>query len=172
MARSLATQLMDTIEEYMQEHGVEEIDLDDVSRWACETGRYQRHTISMQKQCRNEMARALRQARHTDPQGREVRTKHAVEIKYSGEQMVLWVDIRTANPNIMRMSFTQNRERIVNDVKRHSTDVDSYNDNNLYGTAIPTYDYNFNIDLEESKMSGTYNDDGDDMSGDGENDNE
>ncbi len=162
MARSLGVQLLDIVEEYMQEHGVTEIDLDAVSKWACETGRYQRHTINIEKQCKNEMARALRQTRHVDPQNREVRTKHAVTIKYKDEQMVLWIDIRTAKPNTMRRSFTQNRERIVNDVRRHSTDVDSYNDNNLYGASIPLYDYDFNIDLVESKMSGTYNDSDDD----------
>ncbi len=161
MARSLGVQLLDIIQEYTIEHGVDEVDLDAVSKWACETGRYQRGTISMEKQCKNEMANALRHTRHVDPQGREVRTKHAVNIKIKDEQMTLWIDIRTAKPNTMRMSFTQNRERIVKDVKRHSVDVDSYNDNNLYGVTIPPYDYNFNVDLEEAKMSGTYNDDDD-----------
>jgi hypothetical protein len=104
------------------------------------------------------MATAMRQTRHEDPQGREVRTKHAVELKIADEQMVLWVDIRTAKPTIMQMSFTQNRHRIANDVKRHATDVDSYNDNNLYGTTVPVYDYDFNKDLLESNMSGEYDD--------------
>ena len=160
MAKSFASQLVELVEEYMQAHQVEEVDLDDVSAWACRTEKYQRPPISMQKQCRREMARALRQTRHIDPQEREVRTKHAVEIKLKGEQFVLWVDIRTAKPNTMRKSFSQNRERIACDVRRHSTDVDSYNDNNLYGATLPLFDYDFNKDLVEAKMSGLY-DDGD-----------
>ena len=102
--------------------GADVADLSAASKWACNNGKYQRQPISMQKQCKRETARAMRQARHIDPQGREVRSKHPVIIPYEGEQLVLWVDIRTANPDQMKSSLTSGWKAIGNDVKRHAID--------------------------------------------------
>lgn len=164
MRKTIGMQLQDIVHEYMIEHGLEEVDLDAAARWAVETGKYQRKTISLEQQCRREMARALRSERHIDPQGREVRTMHPVrvpEIKgVKGEQFVLWADIRNATPKHMRLSFSQNRRRILADVKRHKNDVDSYNDNNKHNAVLPLFDYNFNLDLEEGDLPTEYNEDG------------
>lgn len=161
MATKYDTQLLNIIEDYAREHGVDEVDLDGVSEWAIETGRYQRPTISMQKQCRKEMADAMRKAKYTDAQGRiDVRTKHAVRIKIKGEQksLVVWVDIRTAKPNSMRESLRQGRKAMANDAIKHNTYLESYNDNNLFGAKLPTFDYNLNMDLAEGKLSDEYDD--------------
>lgn len=160
MATKYDTQLLNIIEDYAREHGVEEVDLDAVSEWAISKGRYQRPTITMQKQCRKEMADAMRKAKYVDPQGRaDVRTKHAVKIKIKGEQkpLIVWVDIRTAKPNTMRESLRQGRKSMGKGAIKHNTYLESYNDNNIFGANIPPFDYNLNVDVAEGNLSDEYN---------------
>jgi hypothetical protein len=115
----------------------------------------------MQKQCKREMAIAMRHAKHLDPQKRKVRSKHPIVIAYEGEQLTFWVDIRTAKPDQMEEALKKSWKAIGNDVKRHSIDHASYNDNNLYGAQIPLFDYNYNADAEEARLTGEYDDEGD-----------
>ena len=64
----------------------------------------------------------------------------------------------------MRTSMTQRRDGIRSDVKQHSIDFDSYNDNNIYEAKLEPYDYNFNNDLEESRQPSEYPDERSDHS--------
>lgn len=152
------TRMNDIMQEWQIEHGVETIDLDAASVWAVETERYQRKPPTMQQMCKQDMRRALQQSHYTDAQGNKVRTKHAVKIDFEGEQLRLYIDIRTAKPDIMQKSFDQNWERIANDVKRHSIDTQSYDNNNPYGGTITSFDYDFNQHAEDARMSGEYDD--------------
>lgn len=106
------------------------------------------------------MCRVLRGTRHRDAQGRTVRTKYS--LKYKGEQKAIYLDIRIAKPKEMFESFTQNFERFAKDAKRHSIDVDSYNDNNLYHGQLPLFDYNLNPYVALDRESADYDDDYDD----------
>jgi hypothetical protein len=161
MARTYNGQLLEIVKEWMEAEGADVANLDKASEWACKTGRYQRQPISMQKQCKREMAIAMRHAKHIDPQNRKVRSKHPIEIEYEGEQLTFWVDLRTAKPEQMELAFKKSWQAIGNDIKRHSIDHASYNDNNLYGAEIPLFDYNFNADAEEARLTGEYDDEGD-----------
>ncbi|MGL4610341.1 MAG: hypothetical protein ACRCYY_11805 [Trueperaceae bacterium] len=161
--------LQSIVHEYMIEFGVETVNLDKVADWAVATKKYQRNPRSMQKQAKDEIARALRGERHIDPQGRVVRTMHP--IKVVGEQGTFsweWDDIRSAKPERMRIAFSYRRQAILADVHRHKNDVDSYNDNNNYNELIPLFDYDFNKDVAEGEMPTEYNEDELDFDLDGE----
>lgn len=159
-------QMLDIMKEWQVEHGEDVIDIDAAAKWAVETKRYQRAPMTMEQLCKIDMRRALQQSHYIDPQGNRVRAKHAVKIEYKGEQIVLYVDSRTAKPDLMQQTFDQIWKAIGNDVKRHSIEKQSYDLNNPYGETLSLFDYNFNAQAEEARMSGEYDDSGDDEDGD------
>ncbi len=142
------------VHDYMQEHNVTEVNLEDVAAWAVRTGRYQRRQPSLEKLCQRELSQALRAETYIDPQGREVRVMHPVRY----EQGVLWATIQDAPPNHMRISLQQRRQAILADCRRHKIDWESYNANNKFSAQLPLLDYNFNPDLEELDYPTVYPD--------------
>lgn len=109
-----------------------------------------------------DLRRAARAEYFQDAQGRRVRRNHPRRETQlvNGEevQMTFWDDILTARPEHMRVSFTQRRTGISYDVKQHSLDFDSYQENNVHGAKLEPYDYNFNLDLAEMEQSTEYPD--------------
>jgi hypothetical protein len=101
------------------------------------------------------MARAAREDRFIDTQGREVRRKHAVVLKEGEQQRSLWADIEFITPDHMRLSLQQRRRGILGDVSQLKTDMDSYNDNNNPDAPIQM-SFNFDEDLAELAEPGTY----------------
>jgi hypothetical protein len=158
---TLYMRLNDIMEEWASAHGTDTIDVELASEWAIETGRYHREPISAKKQCMQDMRRALQQETYLDPQGNEIRTKHAVR-NYKGQQTTLWVDVRIGKPAVVKEAFTQSWQGIANDVKRHSIEKQSYDLNNTYSASLPMFDYNFNQQAEEARVSGEYDDSFDD----------
>ena len=158
--------MSDIVEEWAHENGTDIIDIDQASDWAVATGRYAKQPISAKQQCMQDMRRALQQATHIDPQGNKVRTKHAVKNwAFKGEQLTmatLWVDVRTGKPEMVGEAFQQGWKGIANDVKRHSIEKQSYDLNNAYGVILPMFNYDFNKQAEEARMSGEYDDNYDD----------
>ncbi len=163
---TLYRKLNDIMNEWAIENGTDTIDVESAAEWAVSTGRYIRAPISPQKQCMQDKRRALQQATYIDPQGNKIRTKHAVR-NWKGQQTTLWPDVRTGKPDMMREAFGQSWEGIVNDVKRHAIEKQSYDLNNAYGAALPMFDYDFNPQAEDARMSGeyddSYNDEGDEI---------
>lgn len=156
--KSLQKNLRSIVHEFMKVNGVTEVDLDTVAQWAVKNRLYQRPALTLVKQCKRELAQALRTERIMDRQGREVRRMHPVRIKDAQEdkQMVIWADIEYAKPNHMRVSFSQRRQGILDYCRQHKTDVESYNDNNTFSATLPLFDYNFNADLEEGDLPTEY----------------
>jgi len=164
MATKFCSDLTQIMEEWAQVNGMDTIDVDQAAEWAVSTGRYQREPISPEKQCKQDMRRALQQATYLDPQGNKVRRMHAVR-GWKGQQTTLWVDVRIGKPEVMKEVFEQGWKGIANDVKRHAIEKQSYDLNNPYGELLPIFDYNFNQQADEARLSGdyddTYNDDED-----------
>jgi hypothetical protein len=79
-----------------------------------------------------------------------------------GEQMelpiIVYVDPRTAKPDLMTEAFNQSLDAIKNDVKRHSIETHSYDLNNIYNATLPLFDYDFSQVAEDAKMTGKYDD--------------
>ena len=157
--RKLAEQNQAIVHEWMIEFGTETVNLEAVAKWAILTGRWKRPPKTQEQVCKDDLARALRSERHIDPQGRTVRTMHSIKIEGGDRPLWEWEDIRTAQPERMRIAFSQRRQGILADVLRHKDDVDSYNDNNRHGGQLPLFDYNFNLDIEEGNLPTEYNED-------------
>jgi|SRR5918911_4319834 hypothetical protein len=153
--------VFDIMQEWAIETGADAIDIDKASDWALARGKYTRLPISAKQQCMQDMRRSLQQSAHIDPQGNKVRTMHAVR-NWKGEQLTLWIDVRTAKPDLMQEAFTQSHIGIANDVKRHSIEKQSYDLNNPYGVTLEPYDYDFNQHAQDALMSGEYDDSYDD----------
>lgn len=160
--KSRNQEILDFAFQYKAETGAEAIDLDALASWAITTGHYKRPPKSMHQRAKEDISRALRSARHQDPQGRTVRSMHPVPLGVVGEQQPIdfaWVDMRTAEPLQMRAALSYRRNMIYSDVRRHRDDTDSYNDNNLYNAQIPIFDYDFNKDLAEAALPSDYDED-------------
>ena len=122
-----------------------------IAAWAIREKLWQPQPRSMLRQCARELAEALRAEYYTDPQGRRVRTKHAIK-DVREEQLVLWVDVFDASPEQMQAAFQLRRHQIVGDCKQLKADVDSYNENQNRGDAIQMV-FDFRYDLEELEQA-------------------
>jgi hypothetical protein len=123
-----------------------------VADWMIKNGHWRPQPDALVRQCSDQLATALRDEYYTDPQGRRVRTNHAVRIqpKEKGEQSHLWDDIRTAGRDHMELSFQQRRQGIVFDCQKLMIDAASFNQNGDLGTDGPIQlSFNFAADLAE-----------------------
>lgn len=108
--------------------------LKDVGAWAIREGLWQPGSDVLLRQFCDDMGRALREEYIRDPQGRRVRSKHAV--RGVGESGFLWADIGTAPREHMVVAFDQRRDQIVADSAQLKRDIDSYNENQNDGPTI------------------------------------
>ena len=115
--------------------------------------------ITPEQQLQADLHQVVKRATHIDPQGRKVRIYGIPRIVFEDEVLTLSpVDMRAAEPDIAKAVQDANFVGIRNDVKRHSIETQSYNDNNLFDALLPFYDYNFNPVADEVRMSGEYDD--------------
>lgn len=144
--------------QFMDEHGVTEIDPDEVAQWMIDKGLYNERPVTPVKRCKQELLRALRDEREIDPQGREVRMNHAVPITVKGETKTFWGPIYKLKPAHMRRSLAVRMRQIEATVLRHRIDTLSYNDNNEHGGQLPLFDYDLNLMIEEKEHPTEYPD--------------
>lgn len=121
-----------------------------MAEWAIAQKLWEPRPRGLVKQCAHELANALREEYYTDPQGRRVRTKHALrdEDDDDDKQRLLWVGIFDASPGQMQAALQLRRHQIVGDCRQLRTDLDSYNDNQNSGEPIQM-EFDFKRDLEE-----------------------
>jgi len=119
----------------------------EIAAWAIHNKQWEAHGSEMINICTEHLARAMREEYIKDPQGRNVRAKHAARM----HQTVLWDDIRTASREHMKVAFQQRRQQIVGDCRQLKLDVDSYNENKNDGKPIQMV-FDFTLDLEESEL--------------------
>ncbi len=148
-------------DEWAEQEGASAIDPEAAADYALKHGLYRRKPPTQRELCIRDMRRALQQAKHVDAQGNEVRSKHA--LRMVGEQLelpiiIVYVDPRTAKPDLMAEAFRQSLDAIKNDVKRHSIETHSYDLNNIYNATLPLFDYDFTQIAEDAKMTGKYDD--------------
>jgi hypothetical protein len=119
-----------------------------IAGWAIRQGLWNAQPWDLIDQCADQLARAMREEYYVDPQGRSVRTKHAVR-KHGGQKnLTLWGDIRTAPREYMHTAFQQRRQQVVGDCRQLKVDVDSYNENQSVGEPIQMI-FDFTNDLAE-----------------------
>ena len=153
--------MVEIADEWAEQEGASAIDAEAAADYALQTKQYQRQPPTQRELCIRDMRRALQQAKFFDAQGNQVRAKHALRT-FVGEQLdlpiIVYVDPRTAKPDLMEEAFRQSLEAIKNDVKRHAIEKQSYDLNNIYNATLPLFDYDFNEVAEEARMSGEYDD--------------
>jgi hypothetical protein len=136
------------------------VDPDTVAAWALETGLYRPEPIDPQKLLRRSIRRALREDYFEDPQGREVRAYHPEMIEVRTGEGVMWKSrwhrIFEMPPELMRTAGQLRRRGAYRDVLQISIDFESYNDNNVFKAVVDVPDFNFNKDLEESRLPTEY----------------
>lgn len=125
-----------------------------IAAWAIEQGLWKPYRETIVRQCAEHLARAMREDYIVDPQGRTVRAKHAARITRDGEQLILWADIRTADPQHMQIAFQQRRQQIIGDCRQLKIDVDSYNENAKPTRPIQMV-FDFTQDLAELEIMDT-----------------
>lgn len=104
----------------------------------------------------DEMAVCWSHRYHRDPQGRNVRTFHAVsQPSGQGRQRVFWADMRDAPAKHMEQAFRQRRNLIVGECLQLKKDVDSYNDNNLNSVEIQMI-FDLSEDIAEREQPAKY----------------
>ena len=123
-------------QQYMREHDVDAIDLDEVADWMIRQGYWEPESSALRKLCKEKVRCALRQQCFIDAQGRKVRKFHPVVTEKDGKQTSLWYQLPTASRDNIALSFQQRRKGIVGDCRKLKTDVDSFNDNNNDGESI------------------------------------
>jgi hypothetical protein len=124
----------------------------EIATWAMNNNLWQPQRSKVIDICAEQLARAMREEYITDPQGRNVRAKHAA--RTSGTQQVLWDDIRTASREHMQIAFQQRRQQIVGDCRQLKLDVDSYNENKNDGKPIQLI-LDFTMDVAEAELEKT-----------------
>jgi len=152
--------LQELVQEYMQVHKVDQVDLQDVAEWAVKNHKWRDRPYDPVKRCKHDMARALAVQYTTDPQGREVRAMIAVPMVNAdnGQNLWEWAPIYSAPPNHFAVSQQVSRGGILSDCREHKLRTDSYNDNNVHGGFVEPFDYDFNSDLAEQDLPTDYPD--------------
>ena len=123
-----------------------------MAEWAIAQKLWEPRPRNLVRLCARELAHALREEYYTDPQGRRVRTKHALRDTDSDKQRLLWVDIFDAAPSQMQAALQLRRHQVVGDCRQLKTDLDSYNDNQNSAEPIQM-EFDFTRDLEELEHS-------------------
>jgi hypothetical protein len=120
-----------------------------IADWAILNKQWELPAAAIRRRCAEDIAAAMREEYTTDAKGRRVRLLHPASTKSStGEQLVLWDDIRSAPRAHMEISFQQRRQQIVGDCRQFKTDVDSYNDNHSDAEPIQIV-FDFTMDMAE-----------------------
>lgn len=153
-------QMQEIARRYREHIGSDEMNIDKMFNWAKKNNLYSPPPLSVRKQFRKEMSRALGRETKTDPQGRIVKANHAYRVRNSDGQWEWdWAPIETIKPNHFRVSLTLRRNAMVATAIQHHTDWSSYNDNNVHGAQLPEPDYNFDRDVLENLQSEEYPED-------------
>ena len=148
-------QMLDIREMYLATGKSEPIDLEDLAKFAISNGHWTRGESQIIQFCKRDFSRAFREQYHTDEQGREVRTYHAVKVSQGEQQSVLWADLRNADHEHMEKAFSQRRRLILGECLQLKNDVDSYNENVSHGPAIQLL-LNFEVDVAERSQPVTF----------------
>ena len=143
MASTYIRQMQRMVNDYMAS-GRKVATAREIATWAVHNGLWKPQPSDVINQCAEQISRAMREEYIVDPQGRTVRAKHAARI----EQLVLWADIRTADPAHIEIAFKQRRQQILGDCRQLQRDVDSFNDNRKPPKPIQII-FDFTKDLEE-----------------------
>lgn len=107
----------------------------EIGAWALETNLWEAPREFLIQQCANDIGRAMAEVKHTDPQGRSVRTLVAAtttEVDEEGvsRQITIWDDIRDGSSVHLATAAKMQRKQIIGDCRSLNSWVQSANENN------------------------------------------
>ena len=160
LAKTYNEAMLDIVERWKASGGVWPATPEEIALFAVNNKLYEQPKKDIVKQCARDIARTMREAHYTDPQGRKVRTLHAARYRKGDQdgqpkQEVLWDDIRTAKREHMENAFGLRRTQIVGDCWQLKTDADSYNENHPEYEPIQLV-FDFTSDVEERNLPEEY----------------
>jgi hypothetical protein len=153
------------IVEWAEREGVEDVEVEAFSDYAIANNVPLRPPVTQKQQTMRDVRRALQTKHYVDEQGNKVRERHAVKI-YQPDlpnmpPRIEYINPRTSRPVKMELAMDQSYEGVVNYVRRHAIEKQSYDLNNAYDGKIRDYNYDFTLIAEDARMTGTYKDDDD-----------
>ncbi len=160
LARSFNRALLDVIPAYREAGERWPATARELAVFAINNGHWDPQPSKLVSLCTRDIARAMREERHVDPQGRTVRTMHAAKSTRTDDdgsetQLLLWDDIRSADREHMEVAFQQRRSRLLSGCQQLKIDVDSFNENNALDEPVQMV-FDFTKDLEELERPGEY----------------
>lgn len=144
--------LQEIVESYRKAGNVWPTSPRDIARWAIDNKHWAPRPEAVVSQCAEQLSRAMATEYFTDEQGRRIRAKHAVVFPEGKNQLVLWDDIRTAEPKHIEIALQQRRRLILHECKQLKNDVDYYNDSRNPPRLIQMV-FDFTLDLEEMDLA-------------------
>jgi hypothetical protein len=127
----------------------------EIAIWLIQTGRWEAPYDLTIRQCREDVAKAMREQYIKDDNGRSVRAKHVARIAQGGEQRHLWADIRRTNRSFMETALQQRRGQILGDCRQLKFDADYYNSANPKEDPIQLF-FDFTDELEQAELPTKY----------------
>jgi hypothetical protein len=131
-----------------------------IAPWAISRGLIKVAPLTAEEILRRQLSQHLKTRYTTDPQNRRVRKHHAVmrtvDTADGPKRFSSWHTIFEAPREHMKVALQARRNGALADVKQMVIDLESWNDNNIYGQSLPAMDVNFTPDVEESKMPTSY----------------
>lgn len=155
LALNYSESLQHYADDYFAESGKDRATAREIAIWLIQTGRWEAPPDVTIRQCREDVARAMREQYIKDDRGRPVRAKHVARIDQGGQQKHLWADIRTTNRHFMETALQQRRGQIVGDCRQLKFDADYYNTENPEEEPIQLF-FDFTDDLEEAELPTEY----------------
>lgn len=151
--KSRKQQIQELCDRYRTQFGHGALDPADVVDWAIENNYLLPSAVDLRRALRHEVARAEREERIMDPQGRSVRRNHTIR---DGDRTLI-AEIDHATVDHMQMSTQQRRLGVLHDVLQLATDADSWNENyRKPGERTIQLSLNFQPDVDEMRESGRY----------------
>jgi hypothetical protein len=139
------------------------IDPRKIADWAVENKMWVPENVPPKEVLRRKISRAMRNEYITDPQDREVRacfaTVEEVMTPDGPKRMAKYYPMFQAPPPVARQHFQLERRIAVENAAQLSLDLESYNDNNEFGTQLDPIDWNIGRDLEERSLPTDYDPD-------------
>ena len=123
----------------------------EVAIWAIDKGLWGLRKEKLVRVCTEEFARAFKEERFTDPQGRRVRRRHVRKIEKDGEQIALWEDFDNISCVDYELSLLQRRKQIAGECIQLNIDKDSFNENRKPINKI-NLSFDFTQDIAEHEI--------------------
>lgn len=146
-------QLQQLFERYHDEVSPNPVDLGTVASWAIAKGLWKPRVVELSAALANDLARALREKKRIDKDGREHRAFIPVRRKAAdGQASFEWADIDTAPRGHVEKHLQDDRRSIVSDCYALQMKQDHYNAMHPHGQPIQTI-MDFTDDVEELKIA-------------------